>query len=618
MDMRTKVKWLGPVLLIALVAVLHGCSGGSSGGGSGGSGDAGLYQEKVYVLGDIQGEVGEALRGSLADAQFYNGQAKDAPIFIAGSEVRRLDAWTKAGIAGAYKENLPVAVVQATEEEVNALLAMLGLEQNYKLPTGLPEGKAYADIFAVDTEANGDSHTWASYPPDAPGESCAGGCDGESASAQQDQAGGYQPGNQVAELFLEWLKQDGKRAEKMQAADAAAGQAIAQAADDKNLVKIGQKEVHTNAFRTNCSANIANARENGRDRKVGQEGVYQIQHTYYAAHSFNATDGMDSDWFYVQQKASLNLSNCFLFASWCKLYEDVHGLGYKGQEWSIDCCGDYARFYETDSWIEDQDYYLNPNLLLVKHSPSTASGVKKVTSAITMNFGGKVGFKSGLPAPEISAGVTINNSQEFEVPDTWVVNDSLNRDNNAKWHYAFADTGDSYFPNGWVGYWALPRPPEVTRSNFTFTNQWVWKVGPALRDDPRAQQFKVRFRAQKRRSYAGNPIFTKTVHVMDAPNDWVFTVPLIYPPQLGATPAKLDFRAAADVANVDIAASRNWTASSNQPWCTVSPASGTKDAPWTHVTVDKNDTGTERQATVTVRAADGKGEMKIIVFQARI
>ncbi|OPY60339.1 MAG: hypothetical protein A4E57_04487 [Syntrophorhabdaceae bacterium PtaU1.Bin034] len=616
MDKRTKVKWLGPVLLIALAA-LHGCSGSSSGGDSGDSGDAGLYQGKVYMVGSLQGEVGEALRDSLANAVSYDGQAKDAPIFIAGSEVRRLDSWTAAGIAGAYKENLPIAVVQATEEEVNALLAMLGLEQNYKLPTGLPEGKAYADLFAADIEANGDSHVWALYPP---GESCAEGCGGGPAPAPQDQAGGDQPGLQVMELFLEWLKEDGKRAEKLQAADAAAGQAIAQAADDKNLPKIARKEVYDNAFRTNCSANIANAREKGRDRKVGQEGVYQIRHTYYAAHSFNTTDGMDSDWFYVQQKASLNLSNCFLFASWCKLYEDVPDLGYKGQEWSIDCCGDYARFYELDSWIEGQEYYLNPNLVLVEDSPSTASYVKKVTSGITMNFGGKVGFsKAGLPTPEISAGVTIHDSQEFEVPDTWVVNDSRNRHNNARWHYAFADTGSSFFPNGWPGYWALNRPPEVTRSNFSLTNQWVWKVGPALRNDPRAQQFKVRFRAQKKRTYAGKPIVQGAVHVMDAPDDWVFTVPLIYPPQLGTTPTQLSFGVAGGNQDVDLAASRNWIASCDQPWCTVFPASGTRDdVPWLHVMVDRNDTGGPRQAIVTVRMVDGKGEAKITVFQSRI
>lgn len=72
MDKRTKVKWLGPVLLIALAA-LHGCSGSSSGGGSGDSGDAGLYQGKVYMVGSLQGETGEILKGYLANAVSYDG-----------------------------------------------------------------------------------------------------------------------------------------------------------------------------------------------------------------------------------------------------------------------------------------------------------------------------------------------------------------------------------------------------------------------------------------------------------------------------------------------------------------------------------------------------------------
>lgn len=617
MEKRIRIGWAGPLLLVVLTALLHGC------GGDGGStaDDNGLYRGKVYVVGELEGDVGDVLRNSLATSLPYDGQAHDAPIIIAGSEVQRLSGGGAAGISGAYRARLPIILVRATQEQANALLGLLGLEQNYELPEGLAADRAYADIFAVDTEAGGDSYTWSSYPPlPSP--------DGKEPSLiQEDWVSSYQSGSQVTELLLEWLRDDGRRTEKEQAAREAAGQAIAQTADGKNLVDIAMKYVDSKVYRTRCSAKISNADNAGKDRKFGT-GTYQFHHYYYAAHSFNTTDGMDSDWLYVQQRASFNLSNCFQYASKCRLFEDVRMPSrdvnhdryyyecckYGDIVLFTDCCGDYASSYKLDSWIAGQDKS-STNLVLVEHSPATDSNVATVKSSITMNFGGKVGFSKDGPSGEVSGGVTINHSQEVKVPDTWVLNDSLTTVHNARWSYTFK--GSEVFQKGL--FWAaLHKPADVSYMNFSLLNQWVWKAGPALRDDPNAKKFRVKFSAQKKRTYGEGCVLSicKSVDVLDPPDEIIFTVPLTYPPLLATAPTSLSFKAAADTQKVELAVSGNWNASCDQPWCTVFPQSGTHDALLLQVMVDENKTD-PRQAHVTIRRADGKGETKITVLQSK-
>jgi hypothetical protein len=64
---------------------------------------------------------------------------------------------------------------------------------------------------------------------------------------------------------------------------------------------------------------------------------------------------------------------------------------------------------------------------------------------------------------------------------------------------------------------------------------------------------------------------------------------------------------------LDISANVNWTVVSNQPWLTVSPASGSGDSKLTF-TVEKNDTTARRYATVTV-SSPGFDSQVIIVTQ---
>ena len=95
-----------------------------------------------------------------------------------------------------------------------------------------------------------------------------------------------------------------------------------------------------------------------------------------------------------------------------------------------------------------------------------------------------------------------------------------------------------------------------------------------------------------------------------------YVIPFIYPPLIAGN--NLDFDAKGSHARLDFGTARNWTAASDQFWCTLSATSGDKNAAsHVFVTVDPNASGVDRTAVITLSTADGKGTYKVKVFQSR-
>ena len=63
--------------------------------------------------------------------------------------------------------------------------------------------------------------------------------------------------------------------------------------------------------------------------------------------------------------------------------------------------------------------------------------------------------------------------------------------------------------------------------------------------------------------------------------------------------------------NISITCNSDWTVSSNQSWCTVSPASGSNDGTVT-VTVSANDSNSERSASITIKSGNVTQEVSIL------
>jgi len=327
-------------------------------------------------------------------------------------------------------------------------------------------------------------------------------------------------------------------------------------------------------------------------------GLFQFIFRIYSCHSFSLADGVGCDWFYVEQSVMTNM-----------------GSGYQGKKVHYEGNQDMFRYYLGDLHTDNYLDGTGQEVILLRHAPDNANEVIKITSGVAFNFGGQVGYKSGKPAGTVSVGVTINNSQVVEVKDCKVINNSANRANNAEWRYEFKRCELIKYPF----YAGLTEPPVLATKNFQPVNQWIWKLAPTVRDLPNGKALLSQIRIDLLESQGGKvygPYIIEGPEHLPTTNRWLSRIALRYPPLL-VPPDDLTFRAAASSVPVDLSVSRDWTITSNQPWCTVTPDRGSGQNPRTNVTVDKNDTGADRRATLTCRTADGAAEATTAVFQSR-
>lgn len=80
--------------------------------------------------------------------------------------------------------------------------------------------------------------------------------------------------------------------------------------------------------------------------------------------------------------------------------------------------------------------------------------------------------------------------------------------------------------------------------------------------------------------------------------------------QLAVSPTSLSFTENSGSEDITITCNSDWTVSSNQTWCTVSPASGSNNGKVT-VTVIANDSNSERSATITVKSGNVTQEVSV-------
>ena len=83
---------------------------------------------------------------------------------------------------------------------------------------------------------------------------------------------------------------------------------------------------------------------------------------------------------------------------------------------------------------------------------------------------------------------------------------------------------------------------------------------------------------------------------------------------LSVTPTSLSMENTADSKTVTVSSNGQWTASSNQTWCTLSPSSGTNNGTIT-VKVTANTTGSARSATVTIKETNSNKTVTVTVTQ---
>ena len=381
------------------------------------------YTGKAYLIGTLDGTLAPALNTSIEFTP-YNGTATDGPIFLSQSGLTSLNATDKAGVIATFQARVPIILVNADEAAVNSLIEILH-GQRFRFVK--PPKAEYVELFAIDTEPNGNVYHWAMYPP---------------ANTAEDPDG---QGDQQARVnyLVTWLKEDGQRDIAEQAARAAA-------ADLKDGT----------AYTPSQSLTTATAAFTKTDSFSQYGNTYQITHYIWGCHSTTTGD----DWLYVQQRCALSGSGAYQGkVAW---YQGGSGAG---AFW-------YLNMITLDSSFAGFDHDA-ASVSIPQSAPPTTTGVTTVSSranyAIVDNV--LVGDSSSVTA--VPSGVAINNTVSFGVTGCTINNLSGSRSNNASWSYQF-NTCET------IADWAyadLADPPSLAITTFSPVNQWVWRLSPSVR-----------------------------------------------------------------------------------------------------------------------------------------
>jgi hypothetical protein len=613
-EMKRWVNGIVSALLLLTLVAVSGC--GSSDSGNPVSA-ADQYQQKVYIIGEIQdpstsatGEISlvrgpvEAVKDVFVKRVAYDGVSTDAPVFIASDQVLSLSDAVKAGLLATYGKGNPIILVRGDEIQINTLLGILGLEQNYKLA----ENFSYAELFAVSAET-GARFVWAMYPP---------------GTTQSDKVSDTYADNSTgrlnrATMFGAWVKQNGTRAQALTSFRKEATTSLtaegANAADESDLTKLAKLNQYVKVFTDLISGN-----------------TYQVIFNMYSCHSFSSIDGKSYDWFYVEQNGSLNAAQGYKGIKDTTEADiaDVPGaFAWGGQQTARYYVGSYTM---SNSMMSQGNVTTDQSLVLESSSPETNNTKTTTRSGISFNISGNVGFKAGASTAQggslssdingsLTTGVTISNQKDVDTYDCTVENKSMSSGytDDALWLYTF-NRPDQF---GWIIFFAhLNSPVKLSVNTFQPVNKWIWKLSPEVREGKKSYKnvFKTNLTVENMITISGcsfawiptfGPYHGSKVSKFD---DYV---PLEYPPLIVAPSVNVTFSAAGQVKYMNASVSRDWSATSDQSWCQAVPATGKGNNTQLSITVDANTTGKERKATVTFAINGDKDKDTMTVTQSQ-
>ena len=545
-------------LLLGIALATSGCGGDDKDDGN-----------KLLMQGNLIG----ALHGELAPA-LKDGLGLEPALADLNTPVETLDdvvilsdpngvARPHPGLAllkQAYESGRAIAIERVKAEEVQALLDTLGKRMTFTLPDGLE----HIDLFAA-RRAGGDNWYFIES--------------GGAVLGDEDDKGRARNERRVHN-FVAWLKET-------KAADAKATASDNLADDD--LQKLAEANIYDTPFYSDYSQ------------------TFTLRYTVYACHSF--TNNLD--WYFVTQSAQLNPSS-----NW-KNEKGQPGYGIFFTDEYPHQWGQMRRYIFKNYWQKDPGNGVVP---LDKHAPQTANNVTTISSGVSWQMGGAMGFSGKSATGSLSIGAQFSHSESFSVSDVAVndISGSEGKRYMAAWEYKFADPANGYsYPN----YTDLKDAPLLARSNFAPVNQWIWSVPSDF--SKTVTDFLSDFTWINGESWGAHNILyipTKQATHQDYQNNSrIITVPIESPPLLAISPGQLEFGAAGDSQRITIVSALDWTATSNADWISVQETSGAKtdsNGKSIHITAITNDSGENRKDTVTLRSTDGTELQTLTVFQS--
>ncbi len=436
------------------------------GGGLGAAPGLGQTRAELRIFGEVPEVQAAALGNSFTAAA--TAAAGPAPVVVAQGMMAALDADQQAALRTAYSAAQSVVLLRPGPQDIAALQTLLGVEDiGYALPTGYTETAAYG----LDREADGTRHVWAQYgqPPAA-----------NAAPGAADET--------IARSVQAWLVLDGYR--QFDPDGSLRAQVAVPDGTKEDLTDIAKSFVdQRNWIDAGCFKDTCNN--------------YQLLHFVYAVHSLDTGE----DWFYVQQRGSFNASNQYE-SNWGGANQDY-----------------YMHLIEIDTEVDG--FAKNTDKLgLIQSSPQSDEKSRSVSSSVSFDLGGEVSLQTKDAGAKLSGGVSISNSTTVTVEDVTIANTSIDRGNNAKWDYTFAQCNmscDFVIPQ-------CANVPTLAKSTFTPMNQWIWRADPAVR--AAGAQMKVNAVTQLNSGHVTlHFLWVCSIdHRSFAKNVFEYTIDLPYPP----------------------------------------------------------------------------------------
>ena len=575
--------------ILSSVLMLAGC------GGNGGENDS------AYLIGSLHGDMAEVISDNIG-LDPYDGRATDRNIIISLPDGGEIEAQNHEGIRRSYHAGRTIMMEDATPAEVNKLLEVLGLNPAYGSDTGAPVA-----LFAVEqikgrdfyyVIANDDDDDMDDLLPDPTQLVCetSDGTDAMYEILDGDTRGhdhNYEDDIDVTEdriqkgrmsRFMDWIDDDEGRMENLEQ---------------------DEKEFREAFFKSEGTVNLKEAAEaSSWDVDASSQGQnFRINYTSYSCHSFKN----NQDFYAVKQSAVLNPSS-----KWKKIPSGNNCTTLALQY------GHMRRYGFRNYWNSDPGI-ASP---LRDHSPHNANNETVVTSEVSFNLSGSVGFQGSTPTGGLSGGVNFSESKQVNIKDVTVNDNSASKKPwEASWQYVFKD------PDNGTRYCAcseLEDAPLLSRSNFSPVNQWIWVTSRGFRNSTGKQSFKSEFEWVSGRSDGAGNIFWVTAddakHVDYDSRKVTMDIPLDQPPLLVANTRQINFTKAGESKDFTIVSAVSWTASCNQSWCSVQSSAGDStdsNGRALHVTADTNDTNANREAVITLKSNTTSDVAKISIFQSK-
>lgn len=412
---------------------------------------------KVYRVGLLDGPLAEGFESAFELIRLPAAEEDLAAslVVMTGSKASTLGDRDRAAVTRAFASSIPVVLLNATVEQINALHEALGSGQRYAAPGSLPL-EAYACVLRAD---RGFSQLTL-----------------YSAGSRAHEAVHREA---RARSLMEW-----SLATKTQAATPPAPTtADATSGQPADLTTLVSAWTDTRSFQVSGSYSSSPANY---QCTVSVWQVYQISTSsdfYYADQVCNFATGN------VYRELGKKVPQPTIFSS----------TDWDDKPWSVtnDYCepssdaGDnltaceyyhYGNAYEVGLMPLLPDGSTTPAnnvVILTQENPQTTQSDSQLTHGVSWTIGGEVVAGSQGASASVSSGVTVQNTTTTTIPDVTITNQSFSSGPNGLWSYTMGPV--PYIDDSCTNTMQAPKNVQIT--TFQSQQDMVWQAYPAYRQD---------------------------------------------------------------------------------------------------------------------------------------